>query len=73
MSTSQDKRIGVVAKSNTHVPFTELKNTINVDVSGSIIHRHLHEDGVRKWRAVKLFTLIDKRTCMERLKVGKRA
>ena len=41
------------AEAETRVPFKELKNTTNVDVSGQTIRRRLREAGIRKWRAVK--------------------
>ena len=41
------------AESNTHVPFKELRNLTNIDVSIQTIRCRLREDGIHKWRAVK--------------------
>jgi len=50
---AQDKRIIAAAETNTRVPFASLQNIINVPASTSTIRRRLHEDLIRKWRAVK--------------------
>jgi len=42
----------------SRVPFTELRHILNSEVSVSTIRRRLHDDHIRKWRAVEraLFT-----------------
>ena len=50
---AQDKRIIAAAQTNTRIPFTSLQNIVNVPASTSTIRQRLHEDLIRKWRAVK--------------------
>ena len=50
---AQDKRIIATAETNTRVPFASLQNIVNVPASTSTIRRRLHEDLIRKWRAIK--------------------
>ena len=52
-STSQDEHIIAAAESNTHIPFAELQNIINIPISITTIHRRLQEELIRKWKAVK--------------------
>src|SRR5579859_7057917 len=40
------------AESEAHVPFKELKNLLNIDVSVQTMRRRLRENGIRKWRAI---------------------
>ena len=41
------------AEANSRLPFKELQNLINMDVSIRTIRCRLCEEGIRKWRAVK--------------------
>src|SRR5579859_1573388 len=41
------------AESECRVPFKELRNSCNIDVSIQTMRRRLQEEGIRKWRAVK--------------------
>ena len=41
------------AESDTRVPFQELRNILNINISKRTLQRRLHEAGIRKWRAVK--------------------
>ena len=41
------------AESESRVPFKELRNSCNIDVSIQTMRRRLQEEGIRKWRAVK--------------------
>src|SRR5579859_3308777 len=50
---AQDKRIIAAAQANTHAPFSELLNIVNIPASVSTIRRRLHEDHIQKWRAAK--------------------
>ena len=63
---AQDKCIISAAETNTCVPFTSLQNIINVPASTSTIRRRLHEDLIRKTRAVKR-TLLRKEHATKRL------
>ena len=63
---AQDKRIIAAAETNTHVPFASLQNLVNVPTSTSTNRRRLHEDLIRKWRAVKR-TLLTKERAKKRL------
>ena len=63
---AQDKCIIAAAETNTRVPFTSLQNIVNVPASTSTIRRRLHEDLIRKWRAVKR-TLLRKEHAKKRL------
>lgn len=63
---AQDKRIISAAETNTRVPFASLQNIVNVPASTSTIRRRLHEDLIRKWRAVKR-TLLRKEHAKKRL------
>jgi len=47
------------ALANTDVPYTVLRDITNSELSTSTIHRRLHEDYVRKWRAVKRALLLE--------------
>ena len=51
-STTTDRYIVRTAETKTRVPFKELRNITNVDVSIRTLRRRLREDGIRKWRAV---------------------
>ena len=57
------------AESETRVPFKDLKNVTNIDVSEQTIRRRLREAGIRKWRAIKR-PFIDIRTCEEAFSMG---
>ena len=59
-TAAQTKRIIAAAEANTRVLFTQLPNVVNIPVSESTIRRRLHEDHIRKWRAVKRPLLTDK-------------
>ena len=37
------------AESDTHIPFNELKNILNIDISKRTIRRRFHEVDIRKW------------------------
>jgi len=63
---AQDKRLVSAAETNTRVPFALLQNIVNVPASTSTIRRRLHEDMIRKWRAVKR-TLLRKEHAQKRL------
>ena len=63
---AQDKRIINAAETNTRAPFASLQNIVNVPASTSTIRRRLHEDLIRKWRAVKR-TLLNKERATKRL------
>ena len=52
MMKAQDKHIIAAVKANTYVPLASLQNIVNVPVSTTTIRRRLHEDLIRKWRAV---------------------
>jgi len=41
------------AESQTRVPLKALRNLSNIEASEQTIRRRLHEEGIRKWRAVK--------------------
>jgi len=66
---AQDKWIINAAETNTSVPFASLQDIINVPASTSTIQRRLHEDLIRKWRAVKR-TLLTKECAKKRLEWG---
>ena len=63
---AQDKCILSAAETNAHVPFASLQNIVNIPASMSTIRRRLHEDLIRKWRAVKR-TLLNKEHAKKRL------
>jgi len=52
-STMTDRWLVHNAESDTHVPFQELKNILNIDIGVRTLRRRLREAGIRKWRAVK--------------------
>ena len=51
-SKSEDRWLIQKAESQTKVPFKELKNIVNIDVSKRTLQRRLCQVGIRKWRAV---------------------
>jgi len=48
-----DRHLIHAALANSRIPFADLRNIINSDVSVSTIHRRLHEDHIHKWRATE--------------------
>jgi len=58
------------AESNSRVPFKELKNLTNIDMSIRTIQRQLWEEGIHKWRAVKR-PLLTQKHAKEHLKWAK--
>ena len=56
-SEATDRWLIREAESESHLPFKELKNITNIDVT---THRRLQEAGIRKWRAVKRALLTQK-------------
>ena len=63
---AQDKRIIHAALTHTHEPFAALQNIVNVPASTSTIRRRLHNDLIRKWRALDR-ALLDKTHAKKRL------
>src|SRR5579859_6965169 len=55
-----DRHLIHAALANTHVPFTELRDIMNSEVSIATIHQRLLEDHIRKWRAAKRALLTEK-------------
>ena len=55
------------AESESHIPFKELTNTLNIDISTRILRRRLQEAGIRKWRAVKRPLLTEEHAKQRRL------
>jgi len=52
-SDAADRLLVRVAEANTRIPFRELKNEVNLDVSERTLQRRLQKvAGIRKWRAV---------------------
>src|SRR4030095_9601331 len=51
-SKTGDRWIIHNAESNTCIPFKQLKNILNIDISQQTIRRRLREASIRKWRAV---------------------
>jgi len=58
-TAAQDKRIIAASEANTRVPFAQLPNIVNIPASLSTMRRRLHEDNIRKWRAVKRVLLTE--------------
>ena len=67
---AQDRQIIAASEANTHVPFAALQNIVNIPASTTTIRRRLHEDLIRKWRAVKR-ALLKKEHAEKRLKWAK--
>ena len=54
LSKRSDRLLVRLMESKTRIPFRELKNELNQDVSKRTIQRHLQKVAdIRKWRAVK--------------------
>jgi len=68
---AQDRRIIAAFQANTHVPFAALQNIVNIPASTTTIRRRLHEDLIRKWRAVKRALITEKGTREKTSRVGK--
>src|SRR5579859_5964377 len=58
------------AEAITRIPFTELLDITKSEVSVSTLKRRLHEDHIRKWRAVKR-ALLTKEHVQKRLKCAR--
>ena len=69
-STTTDRYVVRTAETQTRVPFKELRNITNVDVSIRTLRRRLREKGIRKWRAVNR-PLLTKRHAKLRYKWAK--
>jgi len=69
-SATVDRYIVRTAETQTRLPFKELKNVTNVDVSIRTLNRRLREEGIRKWRAVNR-PLLTKRHAKLRYKWAK--
>src|SRR5579859_4559285 len=63
-SAQFDRHLIHAALANTRVPFTELRDITNSEVSIATIHRRLLEDHIRKWRAAKCALLTEKHAKM---------
>src|SRR5579859_6750913 len=53
ISESQERYIIQTVNTNTRIPFTELCNITNTNVSIRTIQRHLQNHNLQKWRAAK--------------------
>ena len=58
-TAAQDKCIIAASEANTHIPFAQLSNIVNILASLSTMRRRLHEDNISKWRAVKRVLLTE--------------
>ena len=69
-SAADDRYIVRTTESETRIPLAELRIQTNLDVSEQTLRRRLHEEGIRKWKAVNR-PLLTKEHAAKRLKWAK--